>query len=363
MAGKWQQPNRTQARSETGVLNVLIALWQFSLLLCLVAISALAMMLAVRVVAERHEVRSIRERKRLTPLLLYGSDGPMQPPHRRIERREAMRLTMELAEIVRGQDRDTLLANATTLGVLNGLLKKSHSRLPQDRLLAAEALAMFPDVTDRVCEMLEDSNADVRLGAALALAQNGFAPPIPELVRRLGLGTTERSLLVVSLMRDLAKFDPHGVEAILNEPGLPESLKLAAIDALADTGRFEHAPLLNWMADAAAEDTVLLVRIYRALGRIGHPEGHDAIRRGMDHAAWQVRASAAQAAGACSFIHAAKKLSDLLGDPEWWVRFRAGEALWRLGKKGRDALELAAVSGSARAREAAKLTLAERSRI
>lgn len=320
-------------------------------------------MLVIRVIAEQHEIRSIRERKRLTPLLLYGSDLPMQPPRRRIERREAMRLTMELAEIVSGPDRDILLANATALGVLNGLLTSSYSRLPQDRLLAAEALAMFPDVADRVSEMLDDCNADVRLGSALALAQNGVAPPILELVRRLGLGTTERSLLVVSLLRDLAKFDPHGVEAILNEPGLPESLKLAAIDALADTGRFEHAPLLNWMAHAAADDTVLRVRIYRALGRIGHPEGHNAIRRGMDHAVWQVRASAAQAGGACSLIHGAKKLSDLLGDPEWWVRFRAGEALWRLGKKGRDALELATVSGSALAQEAATLTLAERSRI
>ncbi|GGB69967.1 HEAT repeat domain-containing protein [Blastomonas aquatica] len=341
-------------------MTVLFALWQLSLVLCAVALLALAAMLIVRVIAGRRVIRSTSERKRLTPLLLYGSDTPMQPPGGMTERREAMRLTMELAEMVRGPDRATLLANASTLGVLDDLIEGSNSRVPQERLLAAEALAMFPDVTDRVHEMLDDSNPDVRLGAALALAQNGFAPPTSELVRRLGLGTTERSLLVVSLMRDLAEFDPQGVEAMLDEPDLPEALKLAAIDALADTGNIKHVPLINGMVEAAAEDTALLVRIYRALGRIGHPEGHKAIQHGMGHAAWQVRASAAQAAGASSFINGAQKLSDLLGDTEWWVRFRAGEALCRLGKTGRDKLELACVHGTELAREAAISTLAER---
>lgn len=341
-------------------MTVLLALWQLSLVLCAVALLALVAMLIVRLITGRRAIRSSGERKRLTPMLLYGSEAPMPRPRGMTERREAMRLTMELAEMVRGPDRVALLANASLLGVLDDLLVSSSSRVPQERLLAAEALAMFSGETDRVREMLDDSNPDVRLGAALALAQNGFAPPTSELVRRLGLGTTERSLLVVSLMRDLTEHDPQGVEAMLDEPDLPEALKLAAIDALAETGRIEHVQMINSMAHAAEEDTALLVRIYRALGRIGHPEGHCQILRGMEHAAWQVRASAAQAAGASSFLNGAQKLSDLLGDQEWWVRFRAGEALCRLGKAGRDELELVALHGTTLAREAAKSTLAER---
>ena len=73
-------------------------------------------------------------------------------------------------------------------------------------------------------------------GAALALAQNHAAPSAADLVRQLGLGTTERSLLVVSLMRDLVETDPQGVAQILYEEALSDEAKLAATDALAASG-------------------------------------------------------------------------------------------------------------------------------
>lgn len=341
-------------------MNTLLALWQLSLLLCTVALMAMAAILLARVIAERRGSRRENERKRVSALLLRPQADAPQPPRGRIERDAAAKVALEMAELVRGPDRDALIVNAEALGIPQVLLRKSVSRVPQERLLAAEALAMFPAGHVRVTEMLDDRNPDVRLGAALALAQNQAAPPAAQIVRQLGLGTRERSLLVASLMRDLVDADPASVEALLEDPDLPDAAKLAAVDALAAGGRVEHAPLVARMAETSEEDGNLLPRVYHALGRIGHPSGHGAILRGLTHPAWAVRAAAAQAAGSAGLADAAMQLGELLGDVYWWVRFRSGEALWKLGAPGREVLAAHASEGSPEAREAAARTLEER---
>lgn len=341
-------------------MTTLLAIWQLSLALTSAAFLALALILVARFVAERRDTRTDTERRRIAGMLMGPHlDAPV-PPRRALEKEAAARLALEMAELVRGPDRDALLANAEALRIPHTLLRSSVSRSAQDRLLAAEALAMFPIGQDRVRQMLRDRNPDVRLGAALALAQNQAAPPAAEIVERLGLGTSERSLLVASLMRDLVDADPASVEDLLGDETLPDAAKLAAIDALAAGGRVEHAPLVARMAEEAGTDDELLPRIYHALGRIGHPSGHAAILRGLSHPAWAVRAAAAQAAGANRLATAAGPLGGLLGDDQWWVRLRAGEALWRLGPPGREVLAQVAASERPLAREAAALTLEER---
>ncbi len=342
-------------------MTALLALWQLSLVLCVATLLALLVILVARPVAERRRLRQERERRRLAPLLMAPQLEAPVLPSGGIERDTAVRMAVELAEFVRGPDRDALLVNAAALRIPQVLLQHSVSSTAQERLLAAEALAMFPSGKRRVREMLRDSNPDVRLGAALALAQNQAAPPATDLVRTLGLGTTERSLLIASLMRDLVESDPASVEALLVDETLPDAAKLAAVDALAASGRIEHAPLVALMAERAEQESELLPRIYHALGRIGHPSGHGAIQKGLSHPLWAVRAAAAQAAGASAFAASADRLGELLGDQQWWVRFRSGEALWRLGRTGQETLESIAVSGQDIAREAARLTLQERS--
>ena len=283
-----------------------------------------------------------------------------RPPQRGLERKEAARLALEMAELVRGADRAALLANAERLRIPRVLWERSVSAAPQERLLAVEALAMFPSGRARAREMLHDRSANVRLGAALALAQNEAAPPAGTLVRQLGLGTTERSLLIGSLMRDLVEYDPASVEALLADEEASDAIKLAAVDALAASGRAEHAPLVAQMAEHAAQDGELLPRIFHAMGRIGHPSGHPSILRGLSNPAWAVRAAAAQAAGTSALVEAVEPLGGLLGDDIWWVRFRAGEALWRLGPRGHAVLERIAAGTDEIASRAARLTLEER---
>lgn len=341
-------------------MTQLVALWNISLLLCAVALLALAGILLARLVSESRTVRRTEERRRIVGFLMDGNQSPIPPPHGALEQDAAAKVTLELAELVRGPERTALLERAQQISIHRILMRQSVSRSAQQRLQAAEALAMFPKGRERVRQMLRDANPDVRLGAALALAQNQAAPPARELVRQLALGTRERSLLSASLMRDLADHDPASVEELLTDPATPPSTRLAALDALAASGRVEHAPLVAKMAGDSGHDRDLLARIHHALGRIGHPSGHDAIHQGLANPAWEVRAAAAQAAGRTGLAPAAETLGGLLGDDHWWVRFRAAEALWRLGASGRVVLERVAREGQTPAREAAAVTLRER---
>ncbi|MFN6934491.1 MAG: HEAT repeat domain-containing protein, partial [Tsuneonella sp.] len=222
--------------------------------------------------------------------------------------------------------------------------------------MAVEALAMFPHHASLVSAVaLTDHNADVRLGAALALAQEGRAPPVGELVRRLGIGSKEQSLLGVSLMRDLARTDPHAVEALLYDLEVPDAAKLAATDALAESSGVDHAPLVAWMSEASEEESDLRPRIFRALGQLGHPSGHVAILAGLDSERWQVRSSAAEAVGRSAVQSAIPRLVQLLADDEWWVRFRASEALALLGKVGVERLRQIAQGAEGGAQRTAAL--------
>lgn len=341
-------------------MTTLLALWELSLALSAAALLALALILVARFFTEERTARSESERKRITPLLLGPALSDPHPPRGKLAKAQAARTAHQLAEMVRGPDREAVLSNAEALRIPHALWQHSVSRSAQERLLAAEALALFPSGRQRVREMLRDRNPDVRLGAALALAQNQAAPPVAELVRALGLGTRERSLLIASLMRDLVDTDPAAVETLVADETLPDRVRLAAVDALAASGRVEHAPLVARMAQKATADPDLLPRIHHALGRIGHPSGHPAILAGLSHAEWPVRAAAAQAAGNSAYSDAAEALGELLDDEQWWVRFRAGEALWRIGKAGHDVLTAVSVGESEVARQAARLTIEER---
>lgn len=340
-------------------MTTLASLWDFSLLLCSVALLTVAALLLARAVSGSNAQRREDMRRRLLPAMLRGETIDIDGS--RLARKVAATLTLELTELVRGSDRDALIASARAAGATRELRRRLRSRAPQDRLVAAEALAMFPECTEELSAVIfRDRNSAVRLGAALALAQEGRAPPPGQLVRALGIGTRENSMLVVSLMRDLVKTDPHAVEALLYDLDLPDAAKLAATDALAESGAVDHAPLVAWMAEAASEDNELRPRLFRALGRLGHPAGHDAIMAGMDSPDWRVRSAAAEAAGRSRLNRAADRLADLLDDEEWWVRFRAGEALSRLGAAGRLTLTRAALDDRPTVRAAAKATMRER---
>lgn len=338
-------------------MSALVTLWSVSLILCLAGAVALVALIVVRIFSGRASRNRERVRRRLTPVLLGGNASGEELAIADLE--FATNLTLELAEFMRGTDRAELLAVATALGIPDVLRRRARSRTAQKRLTAIEALAMFDNCTCVVEHALDDTNPYVRLSAALALSARGDDPDLLALVRKLRIGEIENSLLLVSLMRDIAEQDPAAVLTLLADDTFPEAGKVAAVDALAESG-YTHAPLLAQMAENPNGNPDLQPRVFRALGRTGHPVGARAIEAGLASPDWRIRAASAEATGQIALRRFAEQLGTLLSDDHWWVRFRAGQALLRLGKPGSAIMQRAASGGEELARRAATKLLAEK---
>jgi HEAT repeat protein len=336
----------------------LVALWEFSLLLCGIGALALLALVVARVFSARRVRREEAMRAELLPVLLGGPDAGAIEPLTGHELGVASDLVIRLAEMTRGSEREALLDRARAMGVPDRLARRLNSRSAQIRLSAVEALSLFEDRTRQARAALDDANPDVRLGAALALAGQEKAPPPAILVDKLLREAKEHSLMLISLMHDLAARDSDAVAALLYDRDVPVEAKRAAIDALAETGG-KAADLLIYMARESDGEPDLQARIFRALGRTGHPGARAAIEHGLQSADWPVRAAAAQAAGQTRIADAAPRLRALLGDTNWWVRYRAGQALLALGPAGAQELRAARAGNDILARAAAHAMMAE----
>ena len=338
----------------------LLDLWLVSLVLSAIAIVIMLGLIVARWVHGRTVAHRNSERSRLVPLLL-GTE-PLSSEVVKEGRAGAILtdLSLELIELVRGEERERLVDRATQLGVPEVLGQRLVRGTTASRIAAAEALVHFHDdnSVQSLRAALDDRSPDVRLASAFALASLDAAPA-RLIIDKLGLGVRENSMLGLGLFKQLARTRPDEIRELIAAP-VPPQIKAAAIEAISSTGDYSLVPVLAQLALAADPDAPELPGYLRALGRFAHPAGAEAIRRGLSSPTWFVRSAAAEAAGRVHLMEAAMDLTKLLSDDAWWVRFRAGEALASLGKPGVGLLHEVARYGSEQAKRTAALTLQER---
>lgn len=339
-------------------------LWFVSLGLSLSALLIISILIVARFVSEQTHANYHVERRRLLSMLL--ADVPDELLSRFASQRPKLfgQLTTDLIQLVRGDERARLVATATRLGFANHLRHQLRRGSARARITAAEMMADFPDdhCTAALEESLEDRDSDVRLAAALSLASSGRAPPASDLITLLGLGEREQSMLITTLLAEIARDRPGEVRALIVAAAVPLSVKAAAIEAVASSGDYSLVPIITQLALRADDYAPELPRFLRALGTLQHPAAASAIEKSLYSPIWWVRAAAAEAAGRIGLTKTGPRLVSLLDDPDWWVRFRAGEALSRLGDDGRQWLGDTVRDGAERARLAARLTLADQLR-
>jgi HEAT repeat protein len=341
-------------------LNLLAAIWWSSLVLAGAAIATTVVLVVARLLTARRRVRWATRRRELVRRLLGGSDAALEELGR-LPQELVADTFVELIRLVRGDERGAFVAKATEFGVPAQLARQLRRGSARERQLAAQALAQFGDGESVAAlrRALGDRNPKVRLAAALSLAESGNAEDVGALVRDLRLGSEEASTLAVTLFQSVSANAMEDIKALILAPETNVGVRLAAIEALVASGDYSVVPVISDLALKASDDTVELPRYLRALGLIGHPAAGPAILAGLGSGAYAVRAAAAEAAGRIGLAEAADSLTDLLDDEEWWVRFRAAEALLKLGEAGVGRLRQAARDGTPRARNAAKSMLAE----
>lgn len=268
---------------------------------------------------------------------------------------------LEFQGLIRGADQERMLEALRELGLVAVLDHRLQRGSLAGRLASVEALAALGGEEARTAlrRAASDRRPEVRAAAIKGLADAGYPPSVGRLLDYAVSGDLTPSRLYDELMRQVVATDPAGAAAALQRSDLTPTLRALLLEALGAAGDYSVLPTL--IAAAEEQDVEVRTAAIRGLGRLQHPAGREAIATAIADGHWVVRSAAAEAAGAAGFVELGDGLQELLGDPEWWVRLRAGQALLGLGREGLIRLHAAAASERPVAQRAAELALAERS--
>lgn len=346
-------------------MNLLLVLWWSSLLLAGIALAWMAGLIVARLLRENRETRRKADRQTLSSFylaIMAGTDDAAEKlrPFQHRSRLLAETL-LEVLGLVRGVERDRLVATLVQAGVDERLRFRLTRGSRAGRLAAVEALSAFPsDATRAELRSVQQasSDAEIRIATVRTLIDIGDPPRVQDLIADLAGWSDKDSLLYAPILRHLAIHAPDDALAALVIPELKVAARAVMIDAVGASGDYRALPTLSLLA--ADPEPVLRMAAVRAMGLLAHPGAADTITCTLRDDAWDVRAEAATAAGKIGTASLTLPLVALLDDPVWWVRFRAADALARMGNGGVEALRIATTSPIDVTRRSAALALAER---
>lgn len=296
-----------------------------------------AQIIAMRMVLRSRQRSDERALARWRPLLNAAIVGDMPdalPVLRRGERLPFLRLWAHLQGSLRGEANEALNEIARRLGIdayARALLARGNRPA---RLLSALVLghlhdqAAWPDLR-RMAEQADNTVSLTALWALVRIDPQAAADyMVPLFIAReewalsLAAGILQQATepAARALLRELP---------LLDQAKLPRALRIA--EAL-------HVTLPAGVLKAALSGASMPV-VIAGLRGVRTPETLPDVRALLAHADWQVRVQAARALGRVGERRDAERLAQLLSDREWWVRYRAAEALLELPALPRRELE------------------------
>lgn len=257
--------------------------------------------------------------------------------------RDAIGALLELREAVRGAEADRLLDLLRRYRVARRLEDRVRGRRIARRLQALEDLARArtPEAVPTLLGAVIDPDRRVQVAAARAVARTladvadpGVREELAEvfavslIAARLPFGVIEEVLLLAD---DAA---PALVAAILAREDLPEPFVRAALDAVARLGLLAFAEAAT--SRLGHPDPEVRAAALRVVARLHvlPEDGREAVRAALEDEVEFVRIHATAAATLLPREAALAALWERLGDPSWWVRRAAAEALASLGRAG-----------------------------
>jgi len=251
-----------------------------------------------------------------------------------------MQLWLHAQMSLQGESRQRLAALGRAMGCRAMAVQRARSPHLSERMVGMLALG-FLDDTDTaplLLQRLAEGGAQQPVYAGRALLEIDEDAHAQAVVQAL-LASPELDLSLASVM--LKPFRSTIAHALLRQPPLwgDAGIGAAALHwlRLARALRLQiPAAVLAPFVQQCEDIECLIAAIRLAQGE----QGAEQVAAQATHVDWRVRAQVARALG---FIGGAAEhplLTRLLTDPQWWVRYRAAQALLRL--PGMDAAQLLA---------------------
>ena len=294
----------------------------------LVYLFVLRLMLARR----QRRLRAIARRWR--PQLLAVAVGEPVEGDWRVpvdEREEVVHLWNKLQSSLRGDVKENLNSAFRRMGLDADCRRWLQARNAWRRLLAILALGHLADPFDwpRLRPLLNNPHPYLSISALRALMRIAPARAAGDALALLAHRPDwPRGTLLVA-------FQEAGINQV-TQP-LADWMASASAEALSrglplvqtgDLAQLE-APLLGLLRPELPVDVIA-----GALKLVDTPKALPDIRALCRHPAWEVRTQAAAALGRLRQVDDRVLLRTMLSDPDWWVRFRAAEALLALPDTG-----------------------------
>lgn len=258
----------------------------------------------------------------------------------RTDAREFLKIWIHRASLVEGLQRLVLLRHGKAAGLQRPVTQLLTSGLVQDELLALKACTILqePALVEPMLPLMNSGNNVVALFAAEAIAASSSHHALNTILPRLVEKTTWSEKKVVELYRTIIRNSPTNTRRMLDLV-LLQGAKSQAFAAKFLSGQaFElRAPYLSELLRKTVDDKV----VSACLDGLQEPLSADLASRYLNHPRWHVRVHAIQAIGRIGSAKDEPALIEKLSDKQWWVRYRAAQALVGLpGLSGSAVLEI-----------------------
>jgi len=286
------------------------------------------------------------------------AENELLPRMRRHQRTDLLEEWNRARDTVEGSAADNLIILADRLGFARIARELLRSRRLSARLLGVQTLGHLRDADSwgAITALVASPNTALSVTAAVALAEIDPARAIEQLVPMI---PQRRDWPRTRVSRILRK---AGSE-LVSEP-LYRAIRSGDEDEkiyLLQFGPLAEAETVDALCDEIIRSTnhpgVLTAALKQVSGHAGVPRLPSLTR----HEAWYVRMQVAKVLGRVGQMEHVSLLASLLDDPEWWVRYRAAQALVRLPFLGPNALrDLRERQGDRYARDMLEQAMAER---
>lgn len=324
-------------------VQLLELLFWLGIVLAILGLGLFFLTFGIRIFRSLRERRDQRIRSEMTQELLglvFAPETPIRLWERFPEKHFWILLqAMEgVFQKIEGKDKDCFLERLDEDELLGNLGKSFFRKWAFQRERICQALSWLRgEKSLSILQIgLKDRSYRVRFMAAEGLAQRDELPNPLNFFRLLNPPVSESSLRLAELFCHAGSDWLSSAIQLQRQGDLPPLFELPLIRAIGNRQLLEGYDLL----ETAIEDLDPLIRqeAWRALTELQLPRTRMLLEKGFQDPDQEVRAFTIQCAGVLQAPESIPHLVSLLQKSDWWIQYRAMEALCQMGENGRAVL-------------------------